>query len=56
MTHNVNFNFTQMAVQIQFTNKFSFYITPSIDLLFNHLPLIIITFTQMAVQIPFMSN
>ena len=49
-------NFTLMAVQIQFTNKCSFYITLSVDHLFDHLPLIVITFTQMAMQIPFMSN
>ena len=49
-------NFTQMNVQKQFTNKCSFYITLSIDLLFDCLPLMIITFTQMAVQMPFMSN
>ena len=48
--------FTQMTVQISFTNKSSFYIALSIDLLFDHLALIFITFTQMAVQIPFASD
>ena len=32
------------------------YITLTVDLLFDHLPLIILNFMQMAVQIPFMSN
>ena len=36
------FNFTQIAEQIQFTKKCSFYITLSVDLLFVYL-LIIIT-------------
>ena len=30
--HNVNFNFTQVAVWIQFTNKGSFYRALSVDL------------------------
>ena len=33
-----------MAVQMEFTNKCSFYITLSVNLLFDHLPLIVITF------------
>ena len=46
-------NFTQMVLQIWFTNKGSFYITLPVDLLFDHLPLIVIPFTQIAMQIPF---
>ena len=45
-----------MAVTIQFTNKASLYIALSVDHPFDHLPLIVITFTQMAVQIPLMSD
>ena len=55
MIHNVNFNFTQMAVSIQFTNKGSFYIVLSVDHPFYHVPLMVLTFTQITGQIPFMS-
>ena len=53
---NVNFDFTQMAVQIQFTNKGLFYIALSVDLSYGNSSLIIKTFTPMAGQIPFISD
>ena len=45
-----------MTVEIQFTNKSSFYIAVSSDLLFDHLLLIFLTLTQMALQINFTSD
>ena len=45
-----------MTVQICFTNKCSFYITLTVDLLFDLLPLTVRNFTEMAVQIPFMNS
>ena len=46
----------QMTVQIQFTNKSSFYIALSVDFIFDILPSISVTFTEMAVQLPFMNH